>query len=71
MVEHCSNFDGTYEGCLQCPGKVTVTRPNGAVEDLCRAGESFVRELIASSEIPTAENDVPMFPVRFPAPERR
>lgn len=69
MTEHCSNYDGSYEGCSDCPGKIIIVRSNGAVEDLCRAGEQFIRALIASSEVPTADNDVPVFKIQFPGPE--
>ncbi len=65
MVDHCSNFDASYEGCLQCPGKAVVTRPDGSVDTLCRAGEKRVLELLA-----TVDNGLPVYPVLFPAPER-
>lgn len=68
---HCSNFDPSYEGCRECQGKVEVTQPDGTVDTLCRAGEAALRNLIASSEIPTSTNDLPVFKVRFPGPEGR
>lgn len=68
MTEHCANFDPSNESCRSCPGMAVITRSGGAVEIVCRAGEQRMRDLIASSEIPTAENDLPVFPIRFPAP---
>ncbi len=70
MNEHCANFDASYDGCRECPGKVMKTNADGSVDTICRAGEKALRELIASSEIPTAENDVQVFPIVFPAPHR-
>jgi len=67
-MEHCDNFDASFDGCKDCPGMVRVIRRDGTVETLCRAGEKYIRELIASSERPTATNAVPVYPIRFPSP---
>lgn len=53
MTVHCSNFDDSYIGCRECPGQLEVKRRDGTVEMMCRAGERYIRELIASSELPT------------------
>jgi len=63
MVEHCPNYDPFYEGCIACPGKFTVKMPNSTLQEICQAGNKKIRELVA-----TADNRIPVFPIRFPAP---
>lgn len=60
---HCGNYDPSYEGCRECPGKVEVTQADGTVDTICRAGEKATRE------IATALNNLPVFPIKFPADE--
>lgn len=49
-IKHCQNFNGDYQGCRECPGRVDVTQADGTVDTICRAGEGYIRALIASSE---------------------
>jgi hypothetical protein len=61
MIEHCSNFDESYEGCRSCPGKLSLIQSDGTVETICRAGENYIKALIEHAELP-------VFPIPFPAP---
>lgn len=38
-MQHCENFDATYPGCRECPGKVNVQKADGSVDTICRANE--------------------------------
>lgn len=64
-VDHCPNFDPQYEGCRDCPGSIAVKQANGTVDTLCQAGAKKVQE------IATAYNNLPVFPIPFPADDGR
>ena len=66
VVEHCTNYDPFYEGCIACPGKFTVKMPDGEVKTICSAGEAAMRRIVV-----TVDNGAPVYPVLFPAPEKK
>lgn len=64
MIEHCQNYDPSYQGCRECPGKVVVIQRDGSIEIICRAGAAAARKMIA-----TVDNNLPVYPIPFPAEE--